>query len=108
MPSANGRRAGDRMGWSAEHPLDLRSPLVALRGNMGGAALYDRGAIVRRWDDPLDALRWLPTSWRAGAIRSDQSWLGYLGYDLGRCFERLPATAAERLHTPLFAFGHTP
>ena len=31
-------------------------------------------------------------------------WLGFLSYDLGRCFEKLPSIASNDLHWPLFVF----
>jgi anthranilate/para-aminobenzoate synthase component I len=95
------------MRWDALHPLELQSPRMILTGDLNGATLQDRDRTVKRWHDPLDGLRWLQASWDSGAIPYDQCWIGYLGYDLGRCFEDLPVTAAETLHTPLFAFGHT-
>jgi aminodeoxychorismate synthase component I len=95
------------MRWDAEHPLELDSPQFFLLGHRDGATLHDSGRVTQRWRNPLEALRWLSTSWQAGAIPKDQSWIGYLGYDLGGCFEELPAVAAEHLHVPLFAFGHT-
>ena len=33
-------------------------------------------------------------------------WIGYLSYDLGRLFERLPAKAIDDLELPLFAFSY--
>jgi para-aminobenzoate synthetase component 1 len=64
---------------------------------------------LREWDDPREALRWLgaqtverPTAgppFKGG-------WVGWLGYDLGRCFETLPARAADDLQLPLFEFTH--
>ena len=35
----------------------------------------------------------------------DGQWVGFLNYDLGRLFERLPARAVDDLGTPLFAFA---
>jgi aminodeoxychorismate synthase component I len=95
------------MRWDADHPLKLEAPQCFLLGHLDGATLHERGRITQRWSDPLEALRWLSGSWKAGAIPRDASWIGYLGYDLGRCFEKLPAVAVERLHLPLFVFGHT-
>jgi para-aminobenzoate synthetase component 1 len=64
---------------------------------------------VRTWTNPLDALEWLASeSWSAGAIPHKQAWVGFLSYDLGRLFEKLPARAEDRLRTPLFVFGHSP
>ena len=36
---------------------------------------------------------------------ADARWVGFLSYDLGRLFERLPSRAADDLNLPLFAFG---
>jgi aminodeoxychorismate synthase component I len=96
-----------RMLWDAQHPLELERPQVRLVGHEDGATLFSGDRALRHWTDPLDALRWLPDSWSAGEISYQQPWIGYLSYDLGRRFERLPVLAADRLRTPLFIFGHT-
>jgi len=55
------------------------------------------------WDDPLAALEWMPRHLdEIGAATA--RWIGYLGYDLGRLFENLPACAVDDLQMPLFAF----
>jgi anthranilate/para-aminobenzoate synthase component I len=95
--------------WNAEHPLELDNPQVCLVGHDHGAALYEGGEHpTRSWTNPLHALEWLADSWSAGAIPRKHPWIGYLSYDLGRCFERLPVIAKDRLGTPLFIFGHSP
>jgi para-aminobenzoate synthetase component 1 len=59
------------------------------------------GKVLRRWDDPLAALDWM-----SGSPLSDGArWVGYLGYDLGRAVERLPAMATDDLGLPVFAFA---
>jgi anthranilate/para-aminobenzoate synthase component I len=67
------------------------------------ALLRNQRGIVRMWDDPLAALDWMPQ--HLNEIDSpDARWIGYLGYDLGRLFEKLPARAVDDLQMPLFAF----
>ena len=55
------------------------------------------------WPSPLEALGWLDESRRQ--MDADQRWVGYLSYDLGRWFERVPTTAADDLHLPLMVFS---
>src|SRR5687768_6634000 len=40
------------------------------------------------------------------AKRSAGRWVGYLSYDLGRLFERLPERAGDELGLPLFVFSY--
>jgi anthranilate/para-aminobenzoate synthase component I len=57
---------------------------------------------IKHWDDPLEALQWMEqTHWL-----DNGRWIGYLGYDLGRLFEDLPARAADDLDLPLFIFTY--
>jgi para-aminobenzoate synthetase component I len=67
----------------------------------GGATLADDEKIQRRWDDPLAALKWMAES---SAERGGR-WIGFISYDLGRWFERLPERAVDDLGLPLFAFS---
>jgi para-aminobenzoate synthetase component 1 len=55
------------------------------------------------WDDPLGALEWMPRHLEEIASPTAR-WIGYLGYDLGRLFERLPERTVDDLQMPLFAF----
>ena len=67
------------------------------------ALLRNQHGIVRMWDDPLAALEWMPR--HLEEIGSPTArWIGYLGYDLGRLFERLPQRTVDDLQMPLFAF----
>ena len=74
-----------------------------------GAAprLLVNGDVERRWNHPLDALRWLAADATSRAPRSGR-WIGFLSYDLGRYFEQLPATAHDDLRLPLYAFAWCP
>jgi aminodeoxychorismate synthase component I len=56
------------------------------------------GRVERTWSDPLEALLWLCTEARL------YHWAGWISYDLGRCFERLPAIALDDARLPLFVF----
>jgi para-aminobenzoate synthetase component I len=80
-------------------------PAMALEcdGGTGVAQLRDRGGVVRTWAEPLAALDWMAGYFREiGA--ADARWIGYLSYDLGRWFEKLPARTVDDLRLPLFAF----
>jgi anthranilate/para-aminobenzoate synthase component I len=59
-------------------------------------------SLLRNWDDPLEALRWMAGTFWPGGGR----WIGYLSYDLGRLFENIPATARDELALPLFVFTY--
>jgi para-aminobenzoate synthetase component I len=78
-----------------------------------GATLFsvDRGVrdVVTHWDDPVDALGWLglqisdhPSDLAGPPFKG--GWAGFIGYDAGRLFETLPATARDDLDVPLFEF----
>ena len=61
----------------------------------------------RRWSDPLEALGWLgeqATETAGDGPPFKGGWIGYLSYDLGRLFERLPSRAADDVNLPLFTF----
>ena len=66
----------------------------------GPAMLTDpAGHVLRKFAGPLQAIQWLDEDLRTpGRIFR---WVGYLSYDLGRLFEKLPATAADELALPL-------
>ena len=68
-------------------------------GGTGRAELRG-GRGERSWGDPLSALSWMADDGRTSGGR----WVGYLGYDLGRWFERLPSPPPDDLRLPLFAF----
>jgi aminodeoxychorismate synthase component I len=59
-------------------------------------------SVIRQWTDPLEALRWMSQTFWPGEGR----WIGYLSYDLGRLFERLPSHATNDLGLPLFVFTY--
>jgi len=60
------------------------------------------GRVIREWDDPLTALAWMSDMSDIPDTRA--RWIGYLSYDLGRLFERLPTRAQDELRLPLFSF----
>ena len=70
------------------------------------ARLWTAGRVHREWADPLEALDWMASS--LADFRFSGRWIGYLGYDLGRLFERLPSAAPGDLCVPLFEFTHHP
>jgi len=61
------------------------------------------GAVVHTFANPLVALNFMPRHLEEFG-EADARWVGYLSYDLGRMFEKLPARTADDLHMPLFAF----
>jgi para-aminobenzoate synthetase component 1 len=59
-------------------------------------------SVIRKWSDPLEALRWMSANFWPGEGR----WIGYLSYDLGRLFESMTSQAADDLNLPLFVFTY--
>jgi len=63
--------------------------------------------LVGNSDNALDALKWMESTARPVPVDGPPfkgGWIGFLSYDLGRCFEKLPAKASNDLRWPLFAF----
>jgi para-aminobenzoate synthetase component I len=90
-------------------PAGEAAMVLACDGGSGVARLLDRsGDVVRTWEEPLGALQWMAAHIaKIGA--AEARWVGYLSYDLGRWFEKLPARTADDLRMPLFAFTlHVP
>lgn len=91
------------------------APIAVLKSLDSGAALYDTDAPCssprRSWRDPFVALRDVLTEFSM-AIDTDTpahkpaglgftaGWVGYLGYDLIRSIERIPAVAAVDMPLP--------
>ena len=90
--------SSNAVGWSvAPHQATL-----VLRGN----DLLDDGRVVKTFDGPIEALAWLDDERRQDA---EASWVGFLGYELGRLFE--PAARhrdAREPRTPPLAFAKVP
>jgi para-aminobenzoate synthetase component 1 len=61
---------------------------------------YAGQTVFKQWDDPLEPLQWMSRTFPEKNAR----WIGYLSYDLGRCFETLPTQARDDLDLPLYAF----
>jgi para-aminobenzoate synthetase component 1 len=64
--------------------------------------LWVDGCERQHWADPLEALRWLAET--ASNEKLGVRWVGYLNYDLGRLFEKIPSIAADDLKLPIFCF----
>lgn len=89
------------------------APTLLLRCDPGNhvTGLYDAHGLVREWYNPLDALAWMEQHGRIDPRDGPPfkgGWVGFLGYDLGRLFEVLPARARDDLHLPLFQFTYHP
>jgi para-aminobenzoate synthetase component I len=84
-------------GWS----LACDVPIATLRcdGKKMRAALESSGRVLREFDHPRAALAFLEHCDLPG-----DRWVGYIAYETGRLFERLPAKACDDLDLPLFAF----
>jgi para-aminobenzoate synthetase component 1 len=64
----------------------------------------------RQWDNPLAALQWMASTCdrplQLNGPPFKGGWCGYLSYDLGRLFEKVPIIAADDGIWPLFAFTY--
>ena len=77
---------------------DAQTLVTTLRGADG---------VRRTWDDPRDALRWLEDQCDLPPEPGPPfkgGWVGWIGYDAGRLFERLPVRKPDPLCLPLFEF----
>jgi anthranilate/para-aminobenzoate synthase component I len=63
-------------------------------------ALIGLNRIEQEWSDPLAALDWMSRNTSGGY------WVGYLSYELGKLFERLPGLPVDPLGLPLFVFTY--
>ena len=80
------------------------TPVCTVRCNSVIAPTTARvgASIIRQWNDPLEALAWMSkTFWP-----DEGKWIGFLSYDLGRLFEKVPSRAADDLVLPLFVFTY--
>jgi anthranilate/para-aminobenzoate synthase component I len=85
--------------------------VVGDAGTGGSGAFGGDGRTHRTWDDLLGGLRHIESVGPSDFPNADGRWVGYIGYDLGRAFEHLPAAPAADLGLPTYAFalaGHTP
>jgi len=80
------------------------APFLVLRSREGRTELIRGGEVRRIAQDPLDALAEVLKAHRADAPSEGVPFcgggVGYLGYDLGRLFERLPARPPDDLGLP--------
>ena len=67
--------------------------------------LLEGSRILRQWRDPLQALAWLEADLRGRSAESGARWVGFIAYDLGRWFEKIPERASDDLGFPLFQFA---
>jgi anthranilate/para-aminobenzoate synthase component I len=93
---------------SSSWDATLLGPRTQLRETPDGARLFRDSRLIKTWRDPLDALAWLPRSWEDLGLPETERWKGFLSYDLGRRFERLPTRARDVIRAPLFQFGIEP
>jgi len=92
----------------ARWSYQLASPSVLVQADATGHTVASSASgMIAAWPDPLAALRWMQQQ----LVEPPQEgppfkggWLGYLGYDLGRWFEVLPARRIEP-SVPLMAFA---
>jgi len=97
----------DSDGYSPSWNLSPSSAQTILRCNSPtrSTTLTSDGVESRRWDDPLAALNWLAET--ASNEPRDVRWVGYLSYDLGRLFEKIPSRAIDDLKLPIFCFARS-
>ena len=78
--------------------------VVRVRGNTLEIETPGAAPVRRTVDDPFEALRSILAEYRpvpvSGLPRFAGGAVGHIGYDMVRCFERLPATATDDLGLP--------
>jgi len=85
-------------------PPNLPTATKILCSDSGITECHDATGRTHSWEDPLAALQWMAQNIRAEP--SPARWIGYLSYDIGRWFERLPEIAADDLQLPHFVFTY--
>jgi aminodeoxychorismate synthase component I len=95
------RREPSAWDFVAAHP----TMLLHCENQSGICSLRNQDAIARTWDNPLEAIDWMEQHALNLPADSSGRWIGYFSYDLGRFFEKLPASAQDELHLPLFQFA---
>lgn len=79
-------------------------PVAELRCDHAGvASLRTAAGVVRRFDDPLAAIRWMETSLPDDPA-SPQRWVGYVAYEFARFCDAITLSARDELDLPLFRF----
>ena len=98
--------SSDRPHWNADvGPAELQiSCDAATRRTTLTALTPALHHLEQEWADPLAALAWLGADPVGLLTRAGDRWIGYLSYDLGRLFERIPSGAVDDLGLPLFRF----
>jgi anthranilate/para-aminobenzoate synthase component I len=104
LPRINLSSDGDHPDKNNPWVTGFLAPVCTLRcDSLSRPTVAKVGAsVIRQWDDPLQALQWMSQTFWPGEGR----WIGYLSYDIGRLFEKLPARAADDLGLPLFVFTY--
>jgi para-aminobenzoate synthetase component 1 len=103
--------AGEPSPWSRwNYRLGPASRLLRCDSRTLIATLQTSAGEYGRWEDPLAALRWMADKCDQPAQSTGPpfkgGWCGYLSYDLGRLFEKVPTIAADDGAWPLFAFTY--
>lgn len=93
--------------WNGLGPFPAEA-LLRCDSVSGRTTLRDRRGERAAWADPLGALEWLEADLKAARGTGHRRWVGFLSYDLGRQFEKLPSSAIDDLHLPLFEFARLP
>jgi anthranilate/para-aminobenzoate synthase component I len=71
----------------------------------GRCRALETGKSLASTDDPLQALGWIEQTLRDPRCPADASWSGFIGYELGKWLETLPARAIVDPAVPLLAMG---
>jgi para-aminobenzoate synthetase component 1 len=103
--------ADDASRWSAwSYRPGPATRLLRCDGRTLVTTLSDHRGEQSRWAEPLAALAWLGEQCGAPVVEGGPpfkgGWIGYLSYDLGRLFEKLPSVAKDDPRLPLFAFTY--
>ena len=104
LPRINLSTTPERNGPDNLWPTGFLAPVCVVRCDSALRPTVARvgESVIREWDDPLEALGWMSRTFWPGEGR----WVGYLSYEVGRLFEKLPARAVDDLGLPVFVFAY--
>ncbi|HEX3358997.1 MAG TPA: anthranilate synthase component I family protein [Tepidisphaeraceae bacterium] len=86
------------------------APLMQIRCDADRVTtLSNAGGVVQKWHDPLEAIQWMGRFHRISPTSGPPfkgGWIGWISYEFGRVFEKLPGRAQDDLGLPLFEFTY--
>ena len=86
------------------HPANPPELLLRCDGGCATLRTHDTHGFMQTWGNPLEPLGYLTR--RLDEVQGARArWIGFVNYELGRCFEPLGTGPKDDLNLPLYAFG---